>query len=92
MRTAQHSTAQHSVEPQAKGRNGGRRGKWTTLTHQGMGREAVFNPGVAKKQDLGPKLTAKNIRLAKMKETRNRRVLMASSITLHTTHLHVNRV
>ena len=57
-----------------------------------MGREAVFNPGVAKKQDLGPKLTAKKMRLAKMKETRNSRVLMASSITLHTTHHHVNLV
>ena len=56
------------------------------LTHQGMGRDAVFKPGVAKKQDLAPKVTAKKVRLAKMKEFRNSSVLMASSITLHTTH------
>lgn len=55
------------------------------LTHQGTGRDAVLRPGVAKKQDLGPKLIAKKTRLAKIKETRNSNVLMASNIALHTT-------
>ena len=59
------------------------------LTHQGMGREAVFKPGVAKKQDLGPKLTAKKMRLAKIKDTRNSKVLMTSNITLQHTPHHV---
>ena len=69
--TAQRSAVQHSTAQRSSRQVGGE----GPLTHQGMGRDAEFKPGVAKKQDLGPKMIAKKTRLAKMNETRKQQCL-----------------
>lgn len=53
------------------------------LTHQGIGRDRLLKPGVAKKQECGPKLDAKKIWLVYMKATRNSCALTTTSMTLH---------